>query len=214
MPIKAFNAVPRFGHTSNVTAILVEGEDGQSNVVDYALGTIFVCAFCLACFVTWLLIVAICKCLGRRVGICAGFPLEDSMKYGQPSKKTKAWRIVMLSCSVIIVFNGFLFMFRGAMSISNVFSDMRDATAGFAELADLIVKTADDVIAFGESTVDLRDVIVDLIDDGICNANDNMVGGTGAIQEEFDAQAGTVVNLLSTLQDFSKNSLGELKESI
>ncbi len=156
---------------------------------------------------------ALCKCLGRRAGICAGFPLEDNMKYGQPSKKTNTWKIIMLSCSAIIVFNGFLFMFRGAMSISNVFGDMRDATAGFAELADLIVDTADDVIAFGESTVDLRDVIVDLIDDGICNAGDNMGGGTGDIQEEFDAQASTVVDLLTTLQDFSKNSLVDLRDT-
>lgn len=213
LPLKAFNAVPRFGHTANVTAIFVESEDGQSNVVDYALGTIFVCAFCLACFVAWLLIVTICKCLGRRAGICAGFPLQDSEKYGQPSKKTKTWKILMLACSAIIVFNGFLFMFRGAMSISNVFSDMRDATSGFAELADLIVDTADDVIAFGESTVDLRDVIVDLIDDGICNAGDNMGGGTGAIQEEFDTQASTVVDLLTALQDFSKNSLVDLRDT-
>uniref|UniRef100_A0A7S3VC74 Uncharacterized protein n=1 Tax=Chaetoceros debilis TaxID=122233 RepID=A0A7S3VC74_9STRA len=218
-PINAFNAVPRFGHTSNITSIFAAGDGGgeeldSAALLDYIQGTVFVGGFCLASFIVWLLVLAICKCLGDKAGICAGRPfVEDKSQTAVPSRKPTIFKILMMVSSAIIVFNGLLFMFKGAYSVDNAFQDIDDATNTFMDVAGEIVKAADDTIAFGSDTVPLKEDIVVLIDDGICNMSGGGNGGGGStIETEFNAQASAVVEKLNELQNFSKGSLVDLRD--
>jgi len=237
-PIKAFNAVPRFGHTSNITSIFATGESFDAAIlVDYVQGTVFVGGFCLASFLIWLLVLAICKCFGEKAGICAGRPfvenrslIQDNHTCGEPtykayktrlylsssaepSRKPAIFKILMMVSSAIIIFNGFLFMFKGALSVNNAFQDIDDATQTFMDVANEIVKAANDTIAFGSDTVPLKEDIVVLIDDGICNMSGGGNGGGGSdVEAEFNAQASAVVEKLNELQNFSKGSLVDLRD--
>ena len=128
-PIKAFNAVPRFGHTSDITSIYNDGGLDMVALTDYAQGTVFVAGFCLAAFIIWILLLLILKCFGRRVGILAGHPFEeDSYMRSTPGKHT-GFRSFMLMSSLIISMCGIIFLVRGARSVTNVFDDIRDGAA-------------------------------------------------------------------------------------
>ena len=66
----AHNNIPRFGHTSNLTA-LIEGSEDDG--LDYVRGMIASSIAIFATFTVWLLIILILRCLGpQRVGMWSG----------------------------------------------------------------------------------------------------------------------------------------------
>lgn len=114
----------------------------------------------------------------------------------------------MLVSSLIIAISGVVFLVRGARSVGNAFDDIRDGSTGLANIAKLIVNATDEVIAFGENTVALRDNIVAELEQKVCTAD-----GNGGVADQFDQAATAVVNILTALQDFSKNELTDIRNT-
>ena len=79
---------------------------------------------------------------------------------------------------------------------------------GLSNIAEQIVNATDDVIAFGYNTIPLKENLVEELENKICIAD-----GTGGVADKFDAGANTVVQVLTSLQDFSKNELTELRDT-
>jgi hypothetical protein len=65
------------------------------------------------------------------------------------------------------------------------------------------------MIQFGESTITLRNNLVDMIDEGICNSFET--GNQNPI-EEFDNAASSLVNVLTEMQNFAKNDLTDIRD--
>ena len=128
--ISAFNKVPRFGRTSDITEIYVNDSIDTSTVVDYIRGTLFVAGFLIAVCLLWLVLLICCKCLGRRAGIYAGFPPKpDSManlsenRQSRPKKAT----ILIIVCAILITFSGITFFVRGAISLERLLWNVEDS---------------------------------------------------------------------------------------
>lgn len=204
-PIKAFNAVPRFGHSSDITLIYDENGVNVSAAVDYVQGTLFVAGFCLVVFIIWILAILVLKCFGKRAGIAAGHPFIDN---GGSTKRHMRFRIFMITSSLLIAISGIVFLVRGARSIGNAYDDIRDGSSGLNNIAKLIVNSTDEVIAFGENTVALRDNIVAELEQKVCTRD-----GSGGVADQFDQAATSVVNILTALQDFSKNELTDIRNT-
>lgn len=204
-PIKAFNSVPRFGHSSDITLIYDENGVNFSALRDYFEGTLFVAGFCLAVFIIWVLALLVLKCFGKKAGIAAGHPFMDS---GGNTKRPMRFRIFMLISSLLVAISGVVFLVRGARSVGNAYDDIRDGSNGLTNIAELIVNATDEVIGFGEDTVALRDNIVVELEQKVCTAD-----GSGGVADQFDQAATSVVNILTALQDFSKNELTDIRNT-
>jgi len=75
---------------------------------------------------------------------------------------------------------------------------------GLEDIQRSVFKTAERAKRFGIDTENLRGSLVSLIDGGICNSTDPMLGSI----EEIAAE---VVSALIEFQDFSKGSMVELQ---
>lgn len=213
-PVKAFNAVPRFGHTSNITDIYSTDGIDTSVMSDYIQGTVFIAGFCLTAFTIWVLSLLILKCFGKRAGILAGHPfMEDRNIHFSRSKKNTAFRMFLVFSCFTVSCSGVVFLIKGAHSVSDVFEDVRDGAAGLEEVTKLIVSTTDELIAFGDGTTALRAEIVELIDEGVCSAAGGAGVGAVEVQQTFDDAAVQVVDILTELEGFSKNKLTELRDT-
>jgi hypothetical protein len=109
---------------------------------------------------------------------------------------------------LLIVISGIVFLVRGARSVGNAYDDIRDGSTGLTNIAKLIVNSTDEVIAFGDNTVALRDNIVLELEQKVCTAD-----GSGGVADQFDQAATAVVNILTALQDFSKNQLTDIRNT-
>ena len=127
LPIKAFNAVPRFGHTSDIASIYEDEIVQLGNGADYVQGTIFVAGVCLSAFILWILALIIAKCLGPKAGVAGGYRLEQTTK--ELPKKHLYWRVFMLTSSIVIVISGLVFLIAGANSVTQVFDDVKDGAS-------------------------------------------------------------------------------------
>ncbi len=87
--------------------------------------------------------------------------------------------------------------------------DLFSFSQGFKNVSSKVVDTADRMIEFGETSVPLRDSLIDLIGEGIC---ESFEGGNSNPQEEFDDVATTLVGLLTEMQNFAKNELVDIRE--
>lgn len=168
----------------------------------------FVAGFCLAAFLVWILALLVLKCMGRRAGIAAGHPFVENTYTRETPRKHTAFRIFMLMSTITISISGIIFLVRGARSVGNVFDDIRDGATGLSEIADLIVESADKVIAFGENTVGLKDNMITELDQQICPPD-----GSGGAADQFDSAVAQVVVILGQLQDFSKGGLTQLRDT-
>lgn len=168
----------------------------------------FVGGFCLAAFLVWILALLVLKCMGRRAGIAAGHPFVENSYTRETPRKHTAFRIFMLMSTITISISGIIFLVKGAQSVGNVFDDIRDGATGLSEIADLIVESADKVIAFGENTVGLKDDMITELDQQICPPD-----GSGGAADQFDSAVAQVVGILGQLQDFSNGDLTQLRDT-
>jgi len=93
--------------------------------------------------------------------------------------------------------------------VTHAFYTRTCKSKGLSNVAALIVNTTDSVIAFGDDTVALKGDIIVLLEQGVCNA----MGTNNAVVTGFDEAAATVVTILTSLQDFSKDNLVELRNT-
>lgn len=206
-PIKAFNAVPRFGHTSDIASIYSNETVDIAIATDYVRGTLFVAGFCLAAFILWIIALLITKLMGKRAGVASGNVLVEDLAFETPKKHT-CLRLFMLSSSTIIVISGFVFLIAGARSVGQVFDDVNSGAAGLSDVASVIVNATDDVIQFGSDTEPLREnLVAKLATTQICSPEQ------GEIAAEFDNGSNILINVLTQLQDFSRNDLTDLRNT-
>lgn len=65
------------------------------------------------------------------------------------------------------------------------------------------------MIAFGNSSMTLRDNLIDVIDEGVCQSFE---GGNANPQDEFDNAASSLVEVLNEMQNFATNELVEIRD--
>jgi len=215
--VKLFNAVPRFGHTSVITSIFdANNEVDTDAVIEYARGTVFIAGFCLTTVILWILVLMVLKCFRQRAGIAAGYPFENNMRYGTAPKKHSFVRGLLLLSSIFVMCTGIVFLVTGTASLQRSFDDIRNGASGLTDIADDIVSTTNELIAFGEGAGGIKNSIVTMIEDGVCGAVDEQAGlptQSDAVQEEFDKAANTVVAALEELEDFSRGELTNLRNT-
>jgi len=219
LAVSSFNDVPRFGHTSVITDIYdVNGGINTAVLSDYLRGTVFIAGLCAAMFVSWIVVMLLCKCIGRRAGIAAGYPYEydgqHSAKYydgGRDEPKMKCGSVTVMAGAFTISVVGILFLVKGARSAQNVFEDIRDGASGLREIENLLVNSTNDAINFGTDTVPLKENLITVLDGGICNPPDPSFQSTA---DQINSQAQSVVNILAAIQDFSRNELITLQSAI
>lgn len=204
--VKAFNNVPRFGHSADISLVFSDNGVDIAAMIDYARGTIFIAGLCLVAFVLWILALLVLKCLGRRVGIAAGYPFVENSYIGGTPRKHNVFRILMLLSTMSIAVSGIVFLIKGAQSVGNVFDDVFDGATGLSDIAEQIVNATDDVIEFGASTEPLRAQLVQELQNEICT-------GTSTAAQEFDSATQSVVDVLGALQDFSSTELTEIRDT-
>jgi hypothetical protein len=216
LAVSSFNNVPRFGHISVITDVYdVNGGINTAALSDYIQGTLFIAGLCIAIFILWIFVLLLCKCLGRRAGISAGFPYENEANekpdiYNAPKKKRCGSVSVMVSALTISIV-GIIFLVKGARSAQSVFEDIRDGASGLQEIEGLLVNSTNDAISFGADTVPLKQNLITVLDGGICNPPDATFQGTA---DQINSQAQSVVDILSVIQDFSRNELVTLQSAI
>jgi hypothetical protein len=79
------------------------------------------------------------------------------------------------------------------------------------EIEGLLVNSTNDAISFGADTVPLKQNLITVLDGGICNPPDATFQGTA---DQINSQAQSVVDILSVIQDFSRNELVTLQSAI
>lgn len=215
LAVSSFNDVPRFGHTSVITDVYdINGGVNTAVLSDYIRGTVFVAGICAAIFVVWVVILLLCKCLGRRGGISAGFPYEyesNGKSDIDETPKKKCGTVTVMASALTISIMGILFLVKGARSAQSVFEDIRDGASGLREIEGLLVNSTRDAINFGADTIPLKENLITVLDGGICNPPDPAFQGTA---DQINSQAQSVVDVLAAIQDFSRNELVTLQTAI
>ena len=212
--VSMFSAVPTFGHTSNITALFSLDGVG-TNPSDYMRGTLFISGLCLGVLILWIVILLVCKSIGRRVGILAGYPFDQENDNSNKRCGTGQILVILVSAaSLIIACMGVIFLVRGADSAQNIFVDIRDGASELNRIEDLVVSNTDQAIALGESTGPLRDDLVTALDEGICNPPGNPPSASDqAIANSINKQTQIVVDSLENLQTFAKNDLTSIRST-
>ena len=205
-PIRAFSRVPRFNHVIDITKIYDEQVMAVDTTVliDYVKGTFFVAGCCFAMFFIWLTCLLVMKLMGKRAGIAAGYPFEET--YHGATWSQVITRYFLLFSSLLMGMSGLIFVVKGTQSISNVFDDIFYGIQGLSDIADSVVNITDEVISFSSNTIELKEDIVLELENKICEPD-----GSGGIADNFDNSAQQVVNILGALQDFSLSDLKEIR---
>jgi len=210
--VSTFSTVPTFGHTTKITDIFsVDGGlSAGDNYVDYIRGTLFIPGLCLSLLLLWIVILIVCKILGRRVGILAGYPVDQ--ENDEAKKRCGTGPILVSTASLIIACMGVMFLVKGAESAQNVFEDIYNGASELKVIEDLVVSSTDKAIALGESTLSLKDSLLFQLelDGGICNPSDTSFE---FLATSINTQAQVVVQSLTDLQDFAKNDLTSIRKT-
>jgi len=112
--------------------------------------------------------------------------------------------------ALVIACLGVTFLVKGAGSAQTVFDDIRDGANGIKEVESLVVTSTKRAIALGESTLPLKENLIMLIEEGICNPPDS---DSQDLADSINAQAQELLDTLIDLQNFSKNDLTSIQSS-
>jgi len=222
-PIISFNAVPRFWHKSDITAIFTEGNEMDMELaIDYIRGTLFIGVVCLAVLIFWLIVLLLCKCKGRKKsrGICAGYPFavdqgnRRTTSFLSPPRNLLKYRNMMIAASYIIIGSGLSFMFKGFASVLEIFQNVDDAVLSILNISYDIVTSLDDTNNLVDNTaVSMKEEVLDLVGEGICAAALSESDGNDSGSELYhsiDLQIDLVVETLEEFRGFT-NGLNELR---
>jgi len=196
-PVALFGAVPRFGHTDDL-AIVVSGEE---TYFSYAMGIAFIPGLILCLFIGWLIMIAVFKALGKKVGILSGQKLKGRRPH---------WFVrgsVMISAAFALA-AGSMYLVQATSSLYDTFYSIRNGAQNLSNLADDIELIAEDLIKSGDFTIPIRDNLVAMIENGVCSSFDT---GSGIIID-VDPKAEQVVQILTDLNDFTKGELVTIKD--
>ncbi len=173
-PLKIFHRIPRFGHShTNITDIFSDSQIHSDAVIRYVFGAIFITAVFLVIFITWLLVLSFCKSLGRRAGICAGYPLETTSENLNTDaigvhRKQRLFRFLMVMASLFIITTTCVFEVRATQSVSNLLGYLYEGAYGVTRLEQLLNDTGDDLGNFIDSAVNLKLNITQAVKGGVC----------------------------------------------
>ena len=203
--ISYFNRLPTFGHTRDITALI--SDYSRESLVDYTQGLLFIPGLCLAVLIMWIVILLVCKCLGRRAGVLAGHPYNHETDNRMP--KMRRVSIFVSATALAIACLGVMFLVRGAGSAQTVFDDIRDGVNGLEAVEDLAVSSMDRAIQLGESTLPLKENLMSLIDGGICSPPAG--SDFQDVADSINTQAQIVLDSLIALQEFPENELASIQ---
>jgi len=201
-PITYFNNAPRFGHTVNLAGVIT----GSEAYRDYVQGISFIGGFILFILVLWIVLLVLFMCCGRTVGILSGRRFLESQKDAN-AKRQKLYRGLIIFFCFVSVFTGILFLTRVGNHLDDSFTTVRTGITSVADRGRSITEIADLIIKAGEESVPIRDSVVSLIEQGICNSFD---GGNGA-SISIDPIAQEAVKALTMLSDYTKTDFTTLR---
>jgi len=111
--VQQFHAVPRFGHSDDITNVLEDVDDRT----DYILGVIFLAVVIMSSFVLWSLSILFFKVC--NLDCLSG----DKLDY----KSSPYVRSFFIGCTVMLICSAILFPTKGSESVSNIFDTVRAA---------------------------------------------------------------------------------------
>jgi len=200
--VTSFNNCPRFGHSDDLAGVATLTVSWQ----DYAQGTVFIGGFILAIFVLWMILTGLFVCCGQRtVGILSGRRLKQVDK----SAFHGVYRGVVLACCIFSLMAGMIYFVKVSSSLASSFDVVRDGINSVVNIAENVTSVADDIIKAGEDTIPIRDDAIQLLKEGACSS---FAGGNGN-NIDFDDEAENVVEQLTSLSDFTRGELTELKNN-
>jgi hypothetical protein len=189
--------VPRFGHTSDLAAVLI----GENDVTyqDYLLGIIFVGALILGIIVFWMISLLLLKTCGD-CGVAAGNRMREernSCRYG-------VMRFLVTSCCVLSLVSGIVFLVRANTSLENTLDTVVNGVTFLSDQADTVTRVANDIIIAGDDANTTRYEAVMILEQGVCGFE----GGNGNQVPDIDDKIETILDLLNNqLNDFAKDDL-------
>ena len=196
--VATFNALPRFGHSSDFSKLLSGRPD------DYFVGLLFIGAFICTVFVFWGIAIFVLKCLGpRHVGVLAGFPFQREGKkslMGRMTLSVSAW--MMIVATIVLITKGLTEMQALSDTAGMVNYDMQIIEREVQQ----IVTTLQVVAA---KTTPIRDELVDFLKRDICplepgSDTEDMVRSVG--EDTYDA--------MNELDDFISGYLQNVESGI
>jgi len=200
--VTSFNNCPRFGHSDDLAGVATLTVSWQ----DYAQGTVFIGGFILAIFVLWMILTGLFVCCGQRtVGILSGRRLKQVDR----SAFHGVYRGVVLACCIFSLMAGMIYFVKVSSSLASSFDVVRDGINSVVNIAENVTSVADDIIKAGEDTIPIRDDAIQLLKEGACSS---FAGGNGN-NIDFDDEAENVVEQLTSLSDFTRGELTELKNN-
>lgn len=204
--VSYFSKMPTFGRTTNITSLI--SDFNSESFEDYSRGLSFIPLLCLIALVVWLVVLLVCKfILGTKAGVFAGYPYIDE---SNRISKRRCVPIFVSVSALVIACLGVTFLVKGAGSAQTVFDDIRDGANGIKEVESLVVTSTKRAIALGESTLPLKENLIMLIEEGICNPPDS---DSQDLADSINAQAQELLDTLIDLQNFSKNDLTSIQSS-
>jgi hypothetical protein len=156
--------------------------------------------------VLWIILTALFVCCGQKnVGILSGRRLKQENR--------SAWhgfyRGLVLGCCIFSLMAGMIYFVKVSSSLAGTFDVVRDGIDAVVNIAENVTNLADDIIQAGEDTIPIRDAAIQLLEEGACSS---FAGGNGNTID-FDNQAQTVVDQLTSLTDFTRGDLTNLRNN-
>lgn len=190
-----FNSVPRFGHSIDLPSVVMREEGWE----DYAQGVVMIGAVIIAMFALWLILEILSLCYrfcisGRRM---------KAKNYNQ------CYRLLVLASSILSFLVGIAFLFEGTAALEETFSSVRSNVDDLATMARNVTNITERVIQVGNDTIPVRNQVVEIFSNGVCNS---FPGGNGQTID-FDTKALQIMGQLSQLSNFTQGDLTNLKNS-
>lgn len=198
--ITSFNNVPRFGHTSDLAGVLIEGN--LITYSDYLWGIVFVGGLILGMTTVWMLSLLFLKmCSG---GVAAG----NRMKEDVQSWKQSVMRFLVLSCCVLSAAAAVVFLVRFHTSLDTTFNSVTNGVTFLGTQASDVTRKADELLTVGVAANKTRSETVSILKTGICGFD----GGNGNPVPELEVKTEELVFLLDDeLNDFAKDDLSTMR---
>ena len=227
--------MPRFGHPSNLTAILESQSTEEAE--SYATGLIFTGCIIVGFFLLWAIVLMVFMCIGHKVGFLSGAPFlrkpvdpnggegsdggsvdyaaKTSTYRGDPwkSRPTMA-RICFMISGVICIAFGVLMVTYG---ITNLQSGINTAHQNSLALNEL---TGNARVVITEGLLDVQDmaeyirtiVVNEFEPTNFCPADPEMKDSETA--RDFSRQTTEVTDFLDDLDDFSSSVLNDVDDAM
>ena len=195
------HAAPRFGHTSDFSALFAS----TTATDEYVKGLICAASFILAILVVWCIALLAFKCLGKnRVGFLSGTPFTT------PGRRPFYIRLVFVNATLLFILFTVLVVTQGITNLHDAVSTVGSSNSEVQSILSEANGIAISLESIGQSSLEVRDELTKNLGD-FCPGEPNIQALTGV---DFDALAQEAIVLLNELGNFIEKDINYLQTQI